>query len=128
MFARRGTFVVFTVPATGMVAATGRRSVVGMLAGARMTQQISFHAALLNSSGAIILFIYTGGSARRPRHYRGPPSYLIAWARTPLTGLVLSPEYLDSEEEVGIVLREAGDLALPELAGWQEVVSTGGSN
>ena len=60
VFARRGTFVVFTVLATGMVAATGRRSVVGMLAGARMTQQISFHAALLNSSGAIILFIYTG--------------------------------------------------------------------
>ena len=29
----RGTFVVFTVLATGMVAATGRRSVVGMLAG-----------------------------------------------------------------------------------------------
>ena len=45
MFARRGTFVVFTVLATGMVAATGRRSVVGMLAGARMAQQISFHAA-----------------------------------------------------------------------------------
>ena len=31
--------------ATGLVAATGRRSVVGMLAGARMAQQISFHAA-----------------------------------------------------------------------------------
>ena len=45
VFARRGTFVVFTVLATGMVAATGRRSVVGMLAGARMAQQISFHAA-----------------------------------------------------------------------------------
>ena len=45
VFRRRGTFVVFTVLATGMVAATGRRSVVGMLAGARMAQQISFHAA-----------------------------------------------------------------------------------
>ena len=45
VFARRGTFVVFTVLATGLVAATGRRSVVGMLAGARMAQQISFHAA-----------------------------------------------------------------------------------
>ena len=45
VFARRGTFVLFTVLATGMVAATGRRSVVGMLAGARMAQQISFHAA-----------------------------------------------------------------------------------
>ena len=45
VFRRRGTFVLFTVLATGMVAATGRRSVVGMLAGARMAQQISFHAA-----------------------------------------------------------------------------------
>ena len=45
MFARRGTFVLFTVLATGMVATVGRRSVVGMLAGARMAQQISFHAA-----------------------------------------------------------------------------------
>jgi len=45
VFARRGTFVLFTVLATGMVATTGRRSVVGMLAGARMAQQISFHAA-----------------------------------------------------------------------------------
>ncbi len=45
VFRRRGTFVVFTVLATGLVAATGRRSVVGMLAGARMAQQISFHAA-----------------------------------------------------------------------------------
>ena len=45
VFARRGTFVLFTVLATGMVAATGRRSVVGMLVGARMAQQISFHAA-----------------------------------------------------------------------------------
>ena len=45
VFQRRGTFVVFTVLATGLVAATGRRSVVGMLAGARMAQQVSFHAA-----------------------------------------------------------------------------------
>jgi DDE superfamily endonuclease len=45
VFKRRGTFVVFTVLATGLVAATGRRSVVGMLAGARRAQQISFHAA-----------------------------------------------------------------------------------
>ena len=45
VFRRRGTFVVFTVLATGLVAATGRRSVVGMLAGARMAQQISFPAA-----------------------------------------------------------------------------------
>jgi hypothetical protein len=38
VFRRRGTFAVFTVLATGMVAATGRRSVVGMLAGARMAR------------------------------------------------------------------------------------------
>jgi len=52
-FARRGTFVVFTVLATGLVAATGRRSVVGMLAGARMAQQISFHAACRFFSSAV---------------------------------------------------------------------------
>src|SRR6266542_2583091 len=43
-FRRRGTFTQFTVLATGMVAQTGRRSVVGMLAGARMAQTISFPA------------------------------------------------------------------------------------
>ena len=53
MFKRRGTFVVFTVLATGLVAATGRRSVVGMLAGARMAQQISFHAACRFFSSAV---------------------------------------------------------------------------
>ena len=53
VFRRRGTFVVFTVLATGMVAATGRRSVVGMLAGARMAQQISFHAACRFFSSAV---------------------------------------------------------------------------
>ena len=53
VFARRGTFVVFTVLATGLVAATGRRSVVGMLAGARMAQQISFHAACRFFSSAV---------------------------------------------------------------------------
>ena len=58
VFARRGTFVVFTVLATGMVAATGRRSVVGMLAGARMAQQISFHAACR--------FFSCGGVGHRP--------------------------------------------------------------
>jgi hypothetical protein len=36
---------MFTILATGMVAATGRRTVVGMLAGARMAQVVSFHAA-----------------------------------------------------------------------------------
>jgi hypothetical protein len=53
VFKRRGTFVVFTVLATGLVAATGRRSVVGMLAGARMAQQISFHAACRFFSSAV---------------------------------------------------------------------------
>ena len=53
VFRRRGTFVVFTVLATGLVAATGRRSVVGMLAGARMAQQISFHAACRFFSHAV---------------------------------------------------------------------------
>jgi DDE superfamily endonuclease len=53
VFRRRGTFVLFTVLATGMVATTGRRSVVGMLAGARMAQQISFHAACRFFSSAV---------------------------------------------------------------------------
>ena len=53
VFKRRGTFVVFTVLATGLVAATGRRSVVGMLAGARMAQQVSFHAACRFFSSAV---------------------------------------------------------------------------
>jgi len=44
-FRRRGTFTVFTVLATGMVTQIGRRSVVGMLSGARMAAVISFHAA-----------------------------------------------------------------------------------
>jgi hypothetical protein len=45
VFRRRGTFTMFTILASGMVAATGRRSVVGMLSGARMAQAVSFHAA-----------------------------------------------------------------------------------
>ena len=53
VFKRRGTFVMFTVLATGMIASTGRRSVVGMLAGARMAQQISFHAACRFFSAAV---------------------------------------------------------------------------
>ena len=53
VFARRGTFLMFTVLATGMVAATGRRSVVGMLAGARMAQRTSFHAACRFFSSAV---------------------------------------------------------------------------
>ena len=53
VFARRGTFRVFTVLATGMVAATGRRTVVGMLAGAGMARQLSFHAACRFFSSAV---------------------------------------------------------------------------
>jgi hypothetical protein len=45
VFRRRGTFVMFTILASGMVASTGRRTVVGMLSGARMAQTVSFHAA-----------------------------------------------------------------------------------
>jgi hypothetical protein len=53
VFRRRGTFVLFTVLATGMVAATGQRSVVGMLSGALMAQQVSFHAACRFFSAAV---------------------------------------------------------------------------
>ena len=52
-FARRGTFTVFCVLATGMIAQTSRRSVVGMLAGARMAQAVSFHAACRFFSAAV---------------------------------------------------------------------------
>ena len=52
-FRRRGTFALFTMLATGMVAQTGRRSVVGMLAGARMAGAISFHAACRFFSQAV---------------------------------------------------------------------------
>ena len=53
VFRRRATFVVFTVLATGMVARSGRRSVVGMLAGAGMAGRISFHAACRFFSAAV---------------------------------------------------------------------------
>jgi hypothetical protein len=53
VFARRGTFRMFTVLATGMVSQTGRRTVVGMLAGAGMAQRISFHAACRFFSSAV---------------------------------------------------------------------------
>src|SRR3974390_424092 len=50
---RRGTFPLFTVLATGMVAQRGRRTVVGMLAGAGMANRISFHAACRFFSAAV---------------------------------------------------------------------------
>ena len=52
-FRRRSTFALFTMLATGMVAQTGRRGVVGMLAGARMAGAISFHAACRFFSQAV---------------------------------------------------------------------------
>lgn len=45
VFARSGTFGLFVMLATGLVARTTRRTVVGMLAGAGMTAVVSFHAA-----------------------------------------------------------------------------------
>lgn len=53
VFRRRGTFTLFTVLATGMVAQTGRRRVVGMLAGAAMATTISFRAACRFFSHAV---------------------------------------------------------------------------
>src|SRR5882724_9857049 len=53
VFRRRGTFTLFTVLATGLVLQTGRRSVVGMLAGAGMASKISFHAACRFFSSAV---------------------------------------------------------------------------
>jgi hypothetical protein len=44
-FRRRATFALFCMLATGMVAQTSRRSVVGMLSGARLAGSVSFHAA-----------------------------------------------------------------------------------
>jgi DDE superfamily endonuclease len=52
-FVRRGTFALFTVLATGMVAQRGRRGVVGMLAGAGMAGAVSFHAACRFFSHAV---------------------------------------------------------------------------
>lgn len=52
-FRRRGTFALFTMLATGMVARSGRRSVVGMLAGAQMAGAVSFHAACRFFSQAV---------------------------------------------------------------------------
>lgn len=45
VFARASTFGLFVLLATGLVARTSRRTVVGMLAGAGMTAVVSFHSA-----------------------------------------------------------------------------------
>lgn len=45
VFARSGTFGLFVLLATGLVARTSRRTVVGMLAGAGMAAVVSFHSA-----------------------------------------------------------------------------------
>jgi hypothetical protein len=44
-FRRSSTFTVFTLLATGLVAQTARRTVVGMLAGAGVAAVVSFHSA-----------------------------------------------------------------------------------
>ena len=53
VFRRRATFTMFTILATGLVARTGRRSVGGMLTGARMAGQVSFHCACRFFSHAV---------------------------------------------------------------------------
>ena len=45
LFARCSTFTLFVLLATGLVARTSRRTVVGMLAGAGMAAVVSFHSA-----------------------------------------------------------------------------------
>jgi SRSO17 transposase len=45
VFARSSTFGLFALLATGLVARTARRTVVGMLAGAGMAAIVSFHCA-----------------------------------------------------------------------------------
>lgn len=53
VFARTSTFVLFTILATGLVARTHRRTVVGMLAGAHLGAVVSFHAACRFFSHAV---------------------------------------------------------------------------
>ena len=45
VFARSSTFGLFVLLATGLVARTARRTVVGMLAGAGVAALVSFHCA-----------------------------------------------------------------------------------
>ena len=45
VFRRSSTFGLFALLATGLVARTARRTVVGMLAGAGMAALVSFHSA-----------------------------------------------------------------------------------
>lgn len=53
VFARATTFGLFTILATGLVARTSRRTVVGMLTGAQLSATISFHAACRFFSTAV---------------------------------------------------------------------------
>ena len=46
VFGRGRTFAVFALRATGLVAQAGRRTVVGMLAGAGMAAVVSFHCGV----------------------------------------------------------------------------------
>jgi hypothetical protein len=52
-FRRRGTFRMFLLLASGMIARRGRHSVVGMLSGAGMAGVVSFHAACRFFSQAV---------------------------------------------------------------------------
>src|SRR5512142_1172872 len=53
IFARVGTFELFTVLTTGLVARTSRRMVVGMLTGAGLAVAVSFHSACRFFSAAV---------------------------------------------------------------------------
>src|SRR6266542_717281 len=84
-FRRRSTFAVFTVLATGMVAQTGRRSVVGMLSGARMAGVLSFHAACRFFSQAVwdvdrlgLIRLWAGKGSASPVELAGELLSLIA--------------------------------------------------
>jgi hypothetical protein len=82
VFRRRGTFTLFTVLATRMVAQTGRRGVVGMLSGTRMAGAVSFHAACRFFSHAVclpVLFrLWAGRGSASPVELAGQLLGLVA--------------------------------------------------
>ena len=62
-FRRSSTFAVFVLLATGLVAQTARRTVVGMLAGAGAAAVVSFHTACrFFSRPAAVLLVSIGWS------------------------------------------------------------------
>jgi hypothetical protein len=79
VFRRRGTFTLFTVLATGIVAQRGRRTVVGMLAGAGMATRVSFHAACRFFSAAVWDVDRLGLAAARfvVEHLLGPDAPVV---------------------------------------------------